>query len=103
MATLSNKPWGSISEADYQDADAYCSACLVDMNDGSGPKTKSKCFLPIREPGGATNRNGVASAAAYLARTQIPAAEKAKAAKRLISIYRNDLNEDPPPSLKKYT
>lgn len=98
---VSNKPWGDISQADYKDADAYCAACLVDLN-GSGPKTKDKCYLPVKEPGGAYNANGIASAVAYLARTKIPPKAKTAAAKKLISLYKNVLQRDPPDSLSRY-
>jgi len=61
---ISDKPWGSISESDYKDADQFCKACLMDMNEPGKPKTKSACKLPVREPGGALNRNAVHAAAA---------------------------------------
>jgi hypothetical protein len=100
---VSSKPWGNISQADYQDAAAYCKACLVDMNEGGADKTKDKCFLPVYEPGGDLNRNACASAVTYLPRTQIPPAEKKKAARKLASLYQNQLGvkrEDLPPTLK---
>ena|SRR3990167_547344 len=64
---VSTKPWGPITEADYASPEAFCSACLIDMNEGSGEKSKAKCKLPVREPGGALNANGMRAAAAALA------------------------------------
>lgn len=101
---ISNKPWGSISESDYKDAEQFCKACLIDMNEPGKPKVKDACKLPVREPGGALNRNAVHAAAAALAGVrggvQAPLAEKRKAARKLIALYR-ELKEEPPESIKK--
>lgn len=101
MASVSDKPWGNITAASYATPNAYCAASLIDLN--TGEKSKALCKLPIKEPGGAINRAAVHAAAAVLAGgrggVQAPQDEKVKAAKRLVSIYRNDLNEDPPESL----
>ncbi len=85
--SLSSKPWDG-DASNYDSPDAYCSACLVDENDGGGPKTKSKCHLPVKEPGGAYNRVALGQAAARLAQTSIPPAAKKAAARKLIGIYR---------------
>ena len=88
MAKFSDKPWGSISESDYASPEAFCAACLIDMNEGGGPKTKDKCKLPIKEPGGAVNKNGMRAAAAALAGARggvkAPAEMKRTAAKKLM-------------------
>ena len=101
---VSDKPWGSISEADYPTPESFCAACLIDLNEGDGPKTKEKCKLPIREPGGAVNRNGVHAAAAALAGARggvsAPASEKAKAARALMRHY-GAMDEDAPDSLRR--
>jgi hypothetical protein len=98
---FSDKPWGSISESDYKDANAFCAACLIDLNEGRD-KTKDKCKLPIKEPGGAYNRNAIHAAAAALAGARggvnAPTDEKRKAARKLLSLYR-EMNEDAPESL----
>ena len=98
--SFSNKPWGSISESDYSSAEAYCSACLIDMNTGSGPKSKDKCKLPVKEPGGAYNRNGIHAAAVRFGQTQAPANLKQRAAAKLRSLYRR-MGEKPPPSISQ--
>lgn len=100
---VSERPWGNITAADYATPNAYCGACLIDLNDGE--KSKAMCKLPIREPGGAINRAACHAAAAVLAGgrggVQAPADQKAMAARRLVGIYRRDLREDPPESLTR--
>lgn len=103
MASVSDTPWSDFSASDYVDANSYCSACLVDLNDGT--KIKGNCYLPYKEPGGAINRNGAHAAAGVLAGArggvQIPQSAKVDAAKKLVSVYANSLNEDPPESLQQ--
>jgi hypothetical protein len=101
---VSNRPWGNITEADYVSAAAFCSASLINMNTGpSSGWTKGACKLPVKEPGGAINRNAVHAAASVLAggRGGVNASPEAKraAARRLVAIYRNDLKEEPPESV----
>ena len=93
---LSTKPWGSISESDYASAEDFCSACLVDMNEPGQPKAKDKCKLPVREPGGDLNRNGMLAAQGVLVGArggvQMPAEEKRKAARKLMRMMtQNDM------------
>ena len=101
---ISNKPWGSISESDYKDAEQFCGACLIDMNEPGKPKVKEQCKLPVREPGGALNRNAIHAAAAALAGARggvdAPLAEKRRAARKLLALYR-ELEEEPPESIKR--
>ncbi len=96
--SLSSKPWDG-DASNYDTPEEFCSACLVDENDGSGSKTKSKCHLPVREPGGAYNRVALGQAAARLAQTSIPPAARKAAARKLVALYaRFDLSI--PDSLK---
>jgi len=101
---ISDKPWGSISESDYQDAEAFCGACLIDLNPAGKPKVKALCKLPVKEPGGAVNRNGVHAAAAVLGGARggvdAPPEEKRAAARKLIRLYAQ-MNEEPPDSLRR--
>ena len=102
--SLSSKPWDG-NAARWPDAASYCESCLVDLNDGNGPKKKELCHLPVREPGGALNRAGMGAAAAALAGARgngmtIPAAAKKAAAKKLRDLYRR-CNLDVPPMLQK--
>lgn len=102
MASVSDKPWSDFMAADYPTPEAYCAACLVDLNDGS--KTKAGCYLPYKEPGGAINRGGVHAVAGVLAGARggvnIPQPAKVAAAKRVVGLY-GQLNETPPDSIVK--
>lgn len=101
---FSDRPWGQISESDYEDADAFCAACLIDLNPPGKEKTKALCKLPVKEPGGAYNRNAIHAAAAALAGARggvkAPPEAKAKAARALVRLYR-EMDEEPPESLKR--
>jgi len=98
---VSDRPWSSFTAADYT-PEQWRRACLIDTGEGD-VDSKSRYKLPVREPGGAINRNGVHAAAAVLAGgrggVQASAEQKAKAARALVRIYRTDLNEEPPDSL----
>src|SRR5512146_2767539 len=103
---VSDKAWGSITEADYADAADFCSACLIDLNPSGQPKTKALCKLPYKEPaamGGNVNRGGAHGCAGVLAGARggvdAPMEAKMAAARKLVTVYRQDLQETPPPSL----
>lgn len=96
---ISSRPWGDFSEADYT-PEQYCRAALVDMNPSGEPKTKAQCHLPVREPSGTLNRNGVHAAASRLGQTRIPPELKRRAARALMARYR-ELDEDPPESVRR--
>ena len=102
--SVSDKPWSKFSAADYATAAAYCSASLVDLNEAGREKTKGSCHLPVYEPGGALNRNGVHAAAARLAGAgggvAIPPAAKTAAARKLVRLYA-EIGEDAPSSIRK--
>ncbi|MCL6431482.1 MAG: hypothetical protein K6V36_11590 [Anaerolineae bacterium] len=101
---FSNRPWGQFSESDYEDAAAFCAACLIDMNEPGAEKVKARCKLPIREPGGTYNRNAIHAAAAVLAGARggvdVPPEEKRKAARKLIRLC-SEMEEEPPESLRR--
>lgn len=101
---ISTSPWDG-SESRWPDAASYCSSCLVDLNDGSGPKTKADCHLPVKEPGGGYNRAALGAAAAVLAGgrgggVKIPPAAKKAAARKLAGLYRR-FKLDVPDSLSR--
>jgi hypothetical protein len=106
MATISTKPWGDISAADYADAGDYCDASLVNTNDGPRARwSKDNCHLPVREPkamGGAVNRNALGAAAAALAGARggvdLPPTERRAAARSLTRLYAQ-AGMEPPESL----
>jgi len=102
---ISDKPWGGFSEADYPTAEAYCDACLINMNEGAPADwTKADCKLPVREPNGDVNRNAVHAAAAVLAGGRggvtAPAAMKMRAANKLMLLY-GQMKEMAPDSLRR--
>ena len=104
MPSFSSKPWGQFSESDYSTPEAFCSAALIDTNPSGSPKSKANCKLPVKEPGGAYNRNGIHAAAAALAGARggvsAPADQKRRAARALVRLY-GQMNEQPPDSLKR--
>lgn len=91
----SDRPWGSFTQADYT-PEQWQRACLVDTGQGDA-NSKDRFKMPVREPSGALNVNGVHAAAARCNQLQ-PASLRAGAARKLISLYR-ELGEEPPPSL----
>jgi len=101
---FSGKLWGSISQSDYKDAEAFCAACLIDLNEPGTQKIKGKCKLPVKEPGGQYNANAIHAAAAVLAGARggvdAPPEEKRAAARQLIRLY-GEMNETPPDSLRR--
>lgn len=100
LVAVSDKPWSQFSASDYT-IEQWRRACLLKMP-GGDPNSKSTYKLPVREPGGALNRNGVHAAAAALAGarggTSAPAGAKAAARSKLRGLYRQ-LGEEPPESL----
>ncbi|WP_188188045.1 phage protease [Nonomuraea sp. SYSU D8015] len=97
-ASVSDTAWSDFSQADY-DVDQWHRACLIHTHDGD-PDAKSACKLPVREPDGTLNRNAVHAAAARIGQLKgVTADQKQAAARKLASLYRNELDEDPPDSL----
>jgi len=100
---FTNKPWDAAAVKRNLDEADYCRCCLIDLNEGD--KIKGKCKLPVRAtPGGAYNLNAMSAAAGALAgaRTPLdaPPDEKRKAARKLISLYRQ-ADRELPASLKR--
>jgi hypothetical protein len=98
LATVSDTAWSDFSQADY-DVAQWHRACLVHTHDGAA-EAKGDCKLPVREPSGALNRNGVHAAASRIGQLKgVTADDKKAAAKKLVGLYRSQLKEDPPDSL----
>lgn len=99
---ISDKPWSRFDESDYNDEQWY-EACLI-KPPRNEYTAKAQAKLPVREPDGTLNRNGVHAAAAALAgaRGGVKASpeDKRKAARQLIRLYR-ELEEEPPESIKR--
>lgn len=96
---VSNKPWASVKPSSYT-PEQYHQACLVHNHEPGNP-SKDACKLPIKEPDGTVNANGVMAATRMLGKTDAPAAEKAKAARNLAGMHRK-MNKNVPDSLKKH-
>ncbi len=98
---VSSKPWSRFKESDYT-LEQWHRACLIHLHDGK-PTAKAQCKLPVREPDGTLNRNGVHAAAAALAGAhggvKAPVDQKRKAARALVRLYRRALKEEPPESI----
>ena len=97
---ISDKAWGQFAESDYTDEQWYA-ACLI-KPPRSEYTAKAQCKLPVLEPNGDLNRNGVHAAAGALAgaRGGIQATpEQKRAAARAIVRYYSQLEEQPPDSI----
>ena len=92
---VSDKPWSDFSQADYSD-EQWKAACILHKCDGM---EKSCHGLPIKEPGGALNRNAVHAAASRFNQVQAPAEAKAKAKAALRGAYKQ-IGEDPPEGIQ---
>jgi hypothetical protein len=100
LVAVSDKPWSQFTAADYT-IEQWRRACLLKMP-GGDPDSKSTFKLPVREPNGTLNRNGVHAAAAALAGARggvdAPAGAKEAARRKLRGLYRQ-LGEEAPESL----
>ena len=94
---VSDTPWSNFSQSDYSDAQ-WTSACVLDKGADAGT-AKQRYGLPIKEPGGALNRNGVHAAASRFNQVQASPEAKSAAASKLRSAY-STLGEDPPDAIK---
>lgn len=86
--TFSTKPWSNFSASDYTPAQ-YKSACLIVDGDGS---TKDQCKLPVKEPDGTYNANGIEAAAGVLGGARgglkgVSNDDQVAAAKTLMGLY----------------
>lgn len=95
---VSNRPWSDFSRSDYTPAQ-WRRACLIDTGQGA-EDSKERYALPVKEPSGTVNRNGVHAAASRINQVDVSADKKRTAARALIRIYRSDLDEEPPPGLR---
>lgn len=91
MTTFTDAPWDG-SASNYKDTDAYCSACLIDQNDGSGPKVQAKCKLPYKTPSGAVSKGALRAISGALqgSRGGVEASpdDKRAAAKKIIPLMK---------------
>jgi 2'-5' RNA ligase len=99
--TVSNAPWSNFKESDYTD-EQWLHACLIDRGVNAG-SAKQRASLPVREPNGTLNRNGVHAAAAALAGARgglkdVSPELRTKAKKALVHLY-DVLGDNVPASL----
>jgi uncharacterized protein len=94
----SDTPWSNFTPSDYSQLQ-WKRACLIDTEQGA-PDSKDRFKLPVREPSGVVNRNGVHAAAARIGQVDgVTSEQRAAAAQKLESLYRVELAETPPDSL----
>jgi hypothetical protein len=100
---ISSAPWNG-DPSRWPDAESYCRSALIDENPAGKPKSKDACHLPVRDPGGAVNKNALGAAAAALAGARggvsASSASKAAAARKLRGLYRQ-AGMTPPDSLSR--
>jgi hypothetical protein len=89
-------PWSIFTQSDFTLAQ-WRAACLIDT--GEGEDTKARYKLPVREPSGILNRNGIQAMSFKVAVLEgISDEQRSAAARKLIGLYRG-LKEDAPQSL----
>jgi HK97 family phage prohead protease len=98
---ITDKPWdGSAGRFTDQEYERSCvldrKACGGDMADAP-PKTR--CSLPIKEPNGDLNRNGVHAAAGRIGSVTNACPEAISSAKASLRSAYKQLGETPPPSI----
>ena len=102
-AIVSEGSWdGSASK--YGSTAAYCSACLIDVNEGAAEdKKQDLCKLPVKNKGGNFVKEGLHAAAVRFNQLKKPegvdagkwSAAVKSSAKKLVSLY-NQMDEEPP-------
>lgn len=94
---VSDTPWSQFSQSDYSPAQ-WQRACLIDTEQGD-PESKDRYKLPVKEPSGVVNRNGVFAAAERINQVEGVMPEmRAAAARKLVSLYR-EMGETAPDRL----
>ena len=94
LRAIVDRPWDG-SAAWFED-DEYERSYLVCRAGDEPPKTR--CSLPVLEPNGDLNVQGMHAAASRLSQTGLSSEDKAKAARKLVRYYRQ-AGETPPPNL----
>lgn len=89
---VSDAMWSVFTQSDFT-PEQWRSACLLDT--GEGEDLKARYRLPVREPGGTLNRNGVYAMAFKMQDLDMSDEQRSAAARKLIGFYR-DFKEDPP-------
>jgi HK97 family phage prohead protease len=87
------------SPSRFSDAE-YARSCVLDRG-ASVASTKDRYSLPVREPDGTLNRNGVHAAAGRIGSVKASPEAVRAAARALVALYRGPLGETPPDGLLK--
>lgn len=99
--SVSDKPWSDFPDSAFDD-EQYARACILDRGPDAGT-AKQRYSLPVREPDGTLNRNACHNAASVLSGgrggVQASDEQKATAARKLVALYRQQLDEEPPEQL----
>jgi|SRR5579875_583137 len=95
---VSNRPWSDFPESAYS-PEQWRAACLIDTGNGA-PDSKDRYALPVKEPDGTLNVNGVHAAAGRLSQVGTSPEKKAAAARALVRLY-GQIKGDPPDDIKK--
>lgn len=102
-AAVSDTPWSNFKDSDYTD-EQYAAACVYDRSKCSDTWTskpaKQRYSLPIKEPSGTLNRNGVHAAASRIGSVKNGCDAALSAAKASLRSAYSTLGEDPPDSIK---
>lgn len=95
---FSNAPWSGAAVQAALDASDFCAVCLIDLNESGAEKVKGNCKLPVKAtPDGPYNVNAIhACAGAHgVMAVDAPTEDKRKAARKIVSLYR-EMKEEPP-------
>lgn len=95
-SSWSTKPWSDFTQAKYT-PEQWKDACLIVDGDGA---TKAQCQLPVKEPDGTYNVNGIAAAAGRLDQVKTDGDSVADAANALSDLY-GKMGKDVPPEVSK--
>ncbi len=102
IMAVSDTPWSNFSDSDYTD-DQYARACVYDRgkcsDDWTSKPAKERYSLPIREPDGTLNSNGVHAAAGRVGQVKDGCDAALSAAKASLRGAYSTLGEDPPDSI----
>lgn len=97
-SSWSDKPWSDFKQSDYT-PEQWKNACLIVDGDGS---TKDMCQLPVKEPNGTYNVNGIQAAAGRINQVKSDGDSVADAAAALANLY-GKMKKDVPPEVAKLT
>lgn len=91
---VSDAPWSIFTQSDFT-LEEWRSACLIDTGKGASDN-KGRYRLPVREPSGVLNRNGIHAMSFKVQKLEdISDEQRSAAARKLIGLY-HEMKEDEP-------